>query len=240
MEIPYWMSRTQLLVGDESVHKLMNSNVLVVGLGGVGGICAEMIARAGVGKMTIIDADTVDASNRNRQIPALSSTEKKIKAEVLAQRLLDINPELKLTVFTFFVNDENTDEILQQGQFDFACDCIDTLSAKVNFIRKCLSNKLPFVSSMGAGGKMDPTRLQIGDISETKNDYLAKYVRKYLKEYGIRSGFQCVFSHELPDKTKVITTEKAKPKKSIIGTISYMPAIFGCACASVAIRELLN
>lgn len=240
MEIPYWMSRTQLMLGDENIEKLMSANVLVVGLGGVGGICAEMIVRAGVGKMTIVDADTVDPSNRNRQIPALKSTEHKLKAEVMAQRLLDINPELQLTVLCEYIKDERTREILRAGNFDYVCDCIDTLSPKVHFIKSCLDMKLPVVSSMGAGGKVDPTRLEICDISETYNCNLAKYVRKYLHRLGVRKGLMCVFSSEMADKSKIITTEKAFPKKSIIGTMSYMPAVFGCAVASVAIRGLMS
>lgn len=240
MEIPYWMSRTQLMLSDEKVLKLMGSNVLVVGLGGVGGICAEMIARAGVGKMTIVDADTVDPSNRNRQIAALKSTEQKPKAEVLAERLRDINPELELTVLTEYIRDARTREIIREGNFDFACDCIDTLSPKVFFIKSCLDAGLPMVSSLGAGGKVDPTQIQILDISETYNCNLARYVRKYLYKFGIRKGVTCVFSGERADKSKIITTEKAFPKKSIIGTLSYMPTMFGCASASVAIRYLMD
>lgn len=234
------MSRTQLMLGTDKIERLMNSNVLVVGLGGVGGICAEMIARAGVGKMTIVDADTVDPSNRNRQIPALKSTEARLKAEVMSQRLLDINPELQLTVLCEYIKDERTREILREGKFDFVCDCIDTLSPKVHFIRSCLDMKLPIVSSMGAGGKVDPTLLEVCDISETYNCNLARYVRKRLHRFGIREGLICVFSSEMADKSKIITTEKAFPKKSIIGTMSYMPAVFGCAVASVAIRSLME
>lgn len=226
------------MMGEEKVQKLMAANVLVAGLGGVGGICAEMIARAGVGKMTIIDADTVDPSNRNRQIPALKSSEGKLKSEVMAERLLDINPELKLTVITEYLKDKRTREILSSENFDFACDCIDTLSPKVFFIKYCLELKIPLVSSMGAGGKIDPTRLEVCDISETYNCNLAKYVRKYLARLGIKKGLNCVFSSEMADKTKIITTEKAFPKKSLIGTMSYMPAVFGCTCASVAIRHI--
>jgi len=238
MEIPYWMSRTQLMLGDEQVKKLMDANVLVVGLGGVGGICAEMIARAGVGKMTIVDADTIDPSNRNRQIPALKSTEHQLKAEVMAQRLLDIHPELELTVICEYIKGDRSKEILEQGNFDFVCDCIDTLSPKVNFIKDCLDSRIPFVSSMGAGGKSDPTKLEIADISETYHCNLARYVRKYLQKNGIRKGVTCVFSSELADQSRIIATEKAYPKKSIIGTLSYMPTIFGCTCASVAIRHI--
>lgn len=236
--IPYWMSRTQLMLGDEPVNRLMTKNVLVVGLGGVGGICAEMIARAGVGSMTIVDADTVDLSNTNRQIPALHSTAGQLKAEVMAQRLRDINPDLKLTVLTEYIRDERTIEILESGSFDYAVDCIDTLSPKVHFIKACVERKIPIISSMGAGGKIDPLQVQIIDISKTYECNLAKYVRKKLRDKGIRKGVKVVFSAEKVDQSRVIETEKAFPKKSVIGTISYMPAIFGCTAASVVIRDL--
>jgi tRNA A37 threonylcarbamoyladenosine dehydratase len=238
--IPYWMSRTQLMLGDEKVEKLMNKNVLVVGLGGVGGICAEMIARSGVGHMTIIDADTVDLSNANRQIPALHSTAGKLKAEVLAERLKDINPSLELTVLTEYIRDSRTIEILDAGQFDYAVDCIDTLSPKVHFIKACRERKIPIVSSLGAGGKVDPSQVKVTDISKTYECNLAKYVRKKLRGLGIRKGITVVFSAEKVDQSRVIETEKAYPKKSVIGTISYMPAIFGCTAASVVIRNLMD
>lgn len=176
--IPYWMSRTQLMLGDAPIEALMSKNVLVVGLGGVGGICAEMIARAGVGKMTIVDADTVDLSNVNRQIPALHSTAGKPKAEVMAERLKDINPDLDLTVLTEYIKEERTREILDNGAFDYAVDCIDTLSPKVYFIKACIERKIPIVSSLGAGGKMDPSQIKVTDISKTYQCNLAKYVRK--------------------------------------------------------------
>ncbi len=240
MEIPYWLSRTSIMLDDEKVLKLLKANVLVVGLGGVGGICAEMIARAGVGKMTIVDADTVEASNRNRQIPALISTEGKGKAEVMAERIRDINPDIELTVLNEFIKDERTVEILEQGNFDYAVDCIDTLSAKVFFIKACLDRNIPIVSSMGAGGKDDPSQIKIVDISETYQCNLAKYVRKRLYRLKIRKGLKVVFSPEVADQSKIFESEKAFPKKSVIGTLSYMPAMFGCTVASVVIRGLYN
>jgi tRNA A37 threonylcarbamoyladenosine dehydratase len=236
--IPYWMSRTQLMLGDEPIQALMSKNVLVVGLGGVGGICAEMIARAGVGKMTIVDADTVDLSNVNRQIPALHSTAGKPKVEVMAERLKDINPDLDLTVLTEYIKEERTREILDNGAFDYAVDCIDTLSPKVYFIKACIDRKIPIVSSLGAGGKMDPSQIKVTDISKTYQCNLAKYVRKKLHALDIYKGLTVVFSPEIVDQSKIIETEKAFPKKSIIGTLSYMPAMFGCTTASVVIRHL--
>ncbi len=236
--IPYWMSRTELLLGEEKLERLINKNVLIAGLGGVGGICAEMIARAGVGKMTIVDGDVVDLSNCNRQIPALHSTEKKPKAEVMAARLLDINPQLQLTVINDFLKEQKTTDIVNAQQYDYAVDCIDTLSPKVWFIKNCVDSGIPIVSSLGAGGKVDPSKIQITDISKSYKCTLARYVRKYLHKIGIKQGVTVVFSAEDIDHSRVVVTEKAYPKKSIIGTMSYMPAIFGCMVASVVIRDL--
>ena len=238
--IPYWMSRTQLMLGDEKVEKLMSKNVLVIGLGGVGGICAEMIVRAGIGKMTIVDNDTIDASNINRQIPALHSTIKKSKAQVLAARLLDINPLLGLTIVEAFVEDESMIALIKKEPWDYIVDCIDTLSAKVDLIKGCMDRKLNIVSSMGAGGKLDPSQIKVADLSKTYECNLARYVRKRLQALGIKKGLKVVFSSEKPDQSRIIETENAYPKKSIIGTLSYMPAIFGCTVASVVIRDLLS
>ena len=237
---PYWMSRTELLLGEEKVLHLINKNVLLVGLGGVGGICAEMIARAGVGRMTIVDGDVVDLSNCNRQVAALHSTEKRLKAEVMAERLLDINPALQLTVINDFIKEEKTIELVEAQQYDYAVDCIDTLTPKVWLIKACVDRKIPVVSSLGAGGKLDPLKIQVTDISKSYKCKLARYVRKHLHSYGIETGVTVVFSPEDIDQDKVIVTEKAYPKKSIIGTISYMPAIFGCVVASVVIRALIE
>ena len=236
--IPYWMSRTQLLLGDKLISQLMNKNVLVVGLGGVGGICAEMIARSGIGKMTIIDGDGVDLSNCNRQIIALHSNEKQLKAELMAIRLKDINPEIDLTVLPEFIESDRIIEIVASGNFDYIVDCIDTLTPKVCLIKAAVDMNIPIVSSLGAGGKVDPSQIRVADISESYKCKLARYVRKYLHKEGIMTGVTVVFSPEEVDQTKIIVTEKAYPKKSIIGTISYMPAIFGCLTASVVIRHL--
>jgi len=237
--IPFWMSRTQLMLGDEPVEKLMTKNILVIGLGGVGGICAEMIVRSGIGKMTIVDNDTIDASNINRQIPALHSTIKMSKAKVLAARLLDINPALDLTVKEVFIKDDITTALLESAPWDYVVDCIDTLSSKVFLIKKCFDMQLPIVSSMGAGGKLDPSQIKVTDLSKTHECNLARYVRKRLQALGIKKGLKVVFSPEKPDQSRIIETENAFPKKSIIGTLSYMPAIFGCTVASVVIRDLL-
>ena len=234
------MSRTQLMLGDEKTQQLMNKNVLIIGLGGVGGICAEMIARAGIGKMTIADGDVVDLSNCNRQVAALHSTAQQSKAAVMAERIRDINPAIELTVLNEFIQEHRTVELVKNGGFDYAVDCIDTLTTKVWFIKTCIDYGVPIVSSLGAGGKMDPSQIEVADISKSYQCKLARYVRKYLHEMGIYTGVKVVFSSEKIDKEKVIVTEKAFPKKSLIGTISYMPAIFGCVTASVVIRDLYD
>jgi tRNA threonylcarbamoyladenosine dehydratase len=238
--IPYWMSRTQLMLGDEKVTALMDKHVLVVGLGGVGGICAEMIARAGVGKMTIVDNDKVDLSNANRQVAALHSTEGQLKASVMGERLKDINPLLDLTVLPAYLENEKIPQLLSEGHFDYAVDCIDTLGPKTHFIKACKELQIPIVTSLGAGGKVDPSLVQVADIAKTYQCTLAKHVRKRLRGMGITHGLKVVFSPEEIDETRVVVTEKAFPKKSIIGTISYMPAIFGCTVASVVIRDLIE
>ena len=237
--LPYWMSRTQLMLGDAPMEQLMTKNVLVVGLGGVGAICAEMIVRAGVGKITIVDNDRVDASNINRQIQALHSTVDKSKAKVLSERLLDINPNLQLTAHEMYIKEEITTNLLESAPWDYVVDCIDTLSSKVFLITQCLDMKLPVVSSMGAGGKLDPSQIMVTDISKTYVCNLARYVRKRLQSLGVKKGLKVVFSPEKADQDKIIVTEKAFPKKSIIGTLSYMPAMFGCTVASVVIRDLM-
>jgi tRNA A37 threonylcarbamoyladenosine dehydratase len=232
-----WLTRTELILGEEGLIKLKAANVLVVGLGGVGAYAAEMICRAGIGTMTIVDGDVIHPTNRNRQLPALKSTEGLSKAEVMGQRLKDINPDINLTVVNEYLKDERMVEVLESG-FDYVVDAIDTLSPKIFLIYHSLLKKFPVVSSMGAGGKFDPTRISISDISETTNCNLARILRKRLHRLGIREGFSAVYSPEVVDKSKIIATNGEQNKASIVGTISYMPAAFGIACASVVIRDI--
>jgi tRNA threonylcarbamoyladenosine dehydratase len=232
-----WLSRTELLLGADGLNKLKASNVLIVGLGGVGGYAAEMICRAGVGKMTIVDGDTIHSTNRNRQLLALKSTDGKAKALVMAERLKDINPGLDVTVINEYIRDERMTEILDSG-FSYVVDAIDTLSPKVFLIYHAVMKKIPVVSSMGAGGKFDPTRITISNISETTDCSLARILRKRLHRLGIRGGVTAIYSSEAIDKSKVVPAIDEKNKASIVGTISYMPAAFGIACASVVIRDL--
>jgi tRNA A37 threonylcarbamoyladenosine dehydratase len=232
-----WLARTEMLIGKENIDKLGISNVLVVGLGGVGSWAAEMICRAGVGSMTIVDGDTVHPSNRNRQLPALKSTEGLFKAEIMAARLKDINPDINLTVIKEYLKDDRMVEILDRG-YDFVVDAIDTLSPKIFLIYHAMQRKYPLVSSMGAGGKFDPLRISVSDISHTRDCSLARILRKRLHRLGIREGFAAVYSPESIDKTRVVPSSGEPNKASLVGTISYMPAAFGIACASVVIREL--
>jgi len=232
-----WLKRTELILGNEGLEKLKTANVLVVGLGGVGAYAAEMICRAGVGNMTIVDGDVVNPSNRNRQLAALKSTEGLAKAEVMGHRLKDINPAVNLTVIGEYIKDERMVEIIDVG-YNYVVDAIDTLSPKIFLIYHTMQRKYPLVSSMGAGGKFDPTKISISDISETTDCTLARILRKRLHRLEIRDGFTAVYSPELIDKSKIVPTNGEQNKASIVGTISYMPAAFGIACASVVIRDL--
>jgi tRNA A37 threonylcarbamoyladenosine dehydratase len=234
-----WLSRTEMLLGKEGMDKLKASNVLVVGLGGVGAYAAEMICRAGVGKMTIVDGDTIHASNRNRQLLALESTDGTSKAMIMGQRLKDINPELDLTVINEYIKDERMIEILNLD-FSYIVDAIDTLSPKVFLIYHAVMEKIPVVSSMGAGGKFDPVRISVSDISQTTDCSLARILRKRLHRLGVREGVTAVYSPEVIDKKKVVPAVGEQNKASIVGTISYMPAAFGIACASVVIRDIVG
>lgn len=234
-----WLERTELLLGSEKLEMLKNAHVLVVGLGGVGAYAAEMIARAGVGRMTLADADVVGLTNINRQLLALHSTLGRKKVEVLAERIKDINPAIQLTLCDRFVKDEETYRLLDAAKYDYVVDCIDTLSPKLALIVAALERKLPLVSSMGAGAKMDPTQLEIKDISKTHHCPLAHMLRKRLHKVGIYKGFKAVFSPEAIREGAMIIEEEQN-KKSQVGTISYIPALFGIGCASVVIRGLID
>lgn len=227
-----------MLLGADRLDRLAHSHVLVVGLGGVGAYAAEQICRAGIGRMTIVDADIVQESNINRQLPALHSTLGESKAEVMGKRLLDINPRLKLTIIHEFLRDERTNEVLSSGQFDFIVDAIDSLSPKVFLLAEAVSQGIPIVSSMGAGAKVDPSQVKIVDISKSFNCSLAKMVRKRLHKLGIRKGIPVVFSTEKADMDAVVEVENEECKKTTAGTVSYMPAIFGCFLASYVIRNI--
>ncbi len=232
-----WMERTSLLVGAKGLEKLNNAHVLIVGLGGVGSYAAEAIARAGVGKMTIIDGDTVDPTNRNRQLQALVTTHGMNKAVLMGERIKLINPEISLDVIEEFKNPDDMKDFLKQ-KFTYVIDAIDSISPKLYLLQTAYYNNQRIISSMGAGGKMDPTRIKVVDISQTKIDPFAQYVRKRLRYMNIYKGIKSVFSDELPAKYSIMKTDGSKYKKSAYGTISYLPAAFGLTCASVVIRDI--
>ncbi|MBO5882432.1 MAG: tRNA threonylcarbamoyladenosine dehydratase [Alistipes sp.] len=234
-----WLERTELLLGEEKLNMLRNANVLVVGVGGVGAYAAEMIARAGVGRMTIADADMVSESNINRQLVALHSTVGREKCDILAERLKDINPKLQLTVVNRFIKDDETNALLDSDKFDYIVDAIDTLSPKLALIKGALDRGIPLVSSMGAGAKTDPTLMEIKDIAKTHHCPLAHMLRKRLHKIGIKRGFWAVFSPEPVREGAMILCEEQN-KKSNVGTISYIPAMFGIGCASVVVRDLVG
>lgn len=234
-----WTERAELLFKKEGLEKLNKANILVVGLGGVGSFAAEFIARAGVGKMTIVDGDVVDITNINRQLPALHSTVGMPKIDVVGDRLMDINPELQLTRIKEFLSPERAFEIVSD-EFDFVVDCIDSVTPKLNLIIAAKRKKIKIISSMGAGGKMEAAKVKVADISNTENCFLAKAIKKRLKEVKIDKGIKVVYSSEIQDESSLKTTDGKNYKKSFYGTNSYMPGLFGLYCAETAIRHLLK
>lgn len=226
-----------MLVGREGIDRLRAATVMVVGVGGVGGYAAEMLVRAGVGHLVIVDSDEVGLTNINRQLLALHSTVGRSKVEVLRERLMDINPELEIRVVATYVHEDNMVQVFGDAPVDMVVDAIDTLSPKIALIQYCLSHGIPLVSSMGAGAKVDATAVRIADISKTYQCPLAHMLRKRLHKLGIHSGFQAVFSAELPHRESLVL-EESRNKKSQVGTMSYMPAVFGCACAQAVITRI--
>lgn len=234
-----WQERAELLFKTEGLEKLKNSNVLVVGLGGVGSFAAEFIVRAGVGNLTIVDGDTVDITNINRQLPALHSTIDKPKVEIVGDRLMDINPELNLVRIQEFLSPERAQEIVTED-FDYVLDCIDSITPKLNLIVAAKRKGVKVISNMGAGGKMLASKVVVKDISKTDVCPLAKVVRKRLKKMGVSSGVKAVFSMEKPDESSLKMTDGSNFKKSFFGTNSWMPGLFGLHAAETVIRYLLS
>ena len=263
-QIPQWQERTALLLGEEALLRLREAVVVVAGLGGVGAYAAEMVARAGVGRMVLIDSDRVGESNKNRQLLALDSTLGRLKTEVMAERLLDINPELHIVKVPEYLTEDNIPEVFENALRemalcgssdpdgaltdepaastglapDFVIDAIDTLAPKIALISHCVHSGIPLVSSMGAGAKLDTTKVRLTDLSKSYNCPLAFILRKKLRKIGITKGFPVVFSEELPEREAIVPTEGERNKKSQVGTISYLPAVFGCVCAQAAVRHL--
>lgn len=234
-----WTERAELLFKPQGLEKLKNANVLIVGVGGVGSFAAEFIARAGVGKITIVDGDVVDITNINRQLPALHSTVGQPKIDVVGERLLDINPELQLTRVREFLSPERAFEIVT-NDYDCVMDCIDSVTPKLNLIIAAKRKKVRIISSMGAGGKMEASKVKVADISNTQNCFLAKAIKKRLKAEKIDKGVKVVFSSEIQDESSLKTTDGKNFKKSFYGTNSYMPGLFGLHAAEYVIRYILK
>lgn len=235
----HWLERTELLIKKEGIEKLRRAHVLVIGMGGVGSFAAEFIARAGVGKMTIVDGDVVDTTNRNRQLHALASTVGKSKVLLMAERIKDINPDIELTAINEFITPERALELITPS-FNYVVECIDSLTPKLYVIKRSVELGVPMVSSMGAGGKIDASKAKIAKLSKTIHCPLAKYVRKRLKKMGIKKDLKVIYSPEVPDKSSIRYTDGTNFKKSFYGTISYIPALFGLLAANVVIHDLLK
>lgn len=229
--------RTALLLGEEAIATLAGKRVLVVGVGGVGAYAVEMLVRTGVGHLTLMDADEVNPTNLNRQLPALHSTIGEPKVEVLARRCLDINPECRIDARQEFLTAASVDRLLDEG-FDFVIDAIDSVAPKVALIERCHRRRIKLISSMGAGGRIDPSKLRYADISDTFHDGLARVVRQRLKRLGIISGVKVVFSEEAPRQSSLMLTDETANKASSYGTVAWIPAMFGCMLAAHAINVM--
>lgn len=239
--IPEWQNRTELLFGEGSYNRLAQSSILIAGAGGVGGFAAEMLVRAGIGRVLLLDGDIVEKSNCNRQLIALNSTLGRPKTEVWKERLLDINPDLELIIKSdFYAAKEEWSLLLENhAPFDCVLDAIDTLSPKVALIEAVLEKKIPLVSCMGSGARMDPEKIRTADIGKTFGCPLASAVRSRLRKDGINKGFSAVFSTENAIRSAIIESF-SRNKRSTVGTVSYMPAAFGCHCAAAVIKKILQ
>lgn len=233
-----WKCRTELLLGSDKIKLLQQAHVLIAGIGGVGGYAAEQLCRAGIGKLTLVDSDTVHTSNRNRQLMAFVSTEGQLKVNVMAERLKEVNPDIQLELNPIFLNEDNIPDLLQQS-YDFVVDAIDTLTPKVLLLKEAVKNNMQIVSSMGSGGKTDLSKIQVSDISESHHCKFAYMVRKYLHKHDIYKGITVVYSPEPVRKEVIIETDGKGNKRSQVGTISYMPAVFGCYCAAEVINGII-
>lgn len=232
-------SRTTLLYGDERMARIRSAHVLVVGTGGVGAYAAEMLCRAGVGHLTLVDADTVSPSNINRQLPALHSTVGRSKVGVLAERFRDINPEVQLTLHEEYLTPEGVDALLDAAPYAYVIDAIDTIQPKVALLTACIRRRQPVIASMGAGAKTDITAIQYADIWQTYHCGLSKSVRSGLARAGLRGRkLPVVFCAQQADRAALLTVEGERNKKTTAGTVSYMPATFGNYLAAWVLNRL--
>lgn len=235
-----WLARTRLMFGESGMQGLTKASVLIVGVGGVGGAVAEMLVRSGIGHVTLVDSDCIQPSNINRQLIATHDVIGRSKAEVWASRLRSIHPQLDVHIRNEFLQEDNVDEILDERPYDYVVDAIDTVTPKVMLLAACHQRGVPVVSSMGSGGKTDPSQIRLADISKTNYCPLAKVVRTRLAKMGIKHGITCVYSTEPIDKHCVLEVSGERYKKTTTGTVSYMPNLFGCWLASHVIREIVK
>lgn len=229
--------RSLLVFGENGLKNLIASHVLVAGVGGVGGFVIEALARAGVGELTIVDHDDVSPSNKNRQIIALNSTLSENKADVMAKRIADINPNCQVRVLKSFLKPEDMKPLLEQG-FDFVVDAIDSLNCKANLVISAVQLKIPVASSMGAGRRIDASKIELADISKTHGCALARNMRQRLKKQRISKGVMAVFSSEVPKAAGPMEEIEGARGRVVNGTASYMPGIFGLMLAGYVITEL--
>ncbi|MGI6606030.1 MAG: tRNA threonylcarbamoyladenosine dehydratase [Peptococcia bacterium] len=230
-------ARTRLLLGDEGLARLAGSKVMIFGVGGVGSFTVEALARAGVGHLVLVDFDMVDVTNINRQLPALLSTVGSFKVDVLKKRIADINEKAQVTVYREKVTPENVRIFFQENP-SYVVDAIDMVSGKIAIIEAALGAGIPFMSALGAGNRLDPTKLQIGDISETTGDPLARIMRRELRKRGIKKGVKVVYSTELPLKPG--EEDRQELTRRVPGSISYVPSVAGLFLAAQVVRDLLD
>ncbi len=239
-------SRTELAIGPEGLEVMKNSTVAVLGIGGVGGIAAEALARTGVGRIVMIDKDVVDITNVNRQVHALTTTVGQPKAELMKERIKLINPECDAIALRMFYTEETYEQLFEYP-LDYVLDASDTISYKIHLIKECRRRKIPLISSMGAANKMDPTRFQVADISKTTVDPLARVIRHKLRKEGIHKGVKVVFSTEEPIKPREDVTQKIVPENAPEirkaqqppASNAFVPPVAGLIMVSVAVRDLL-
>ncbi|WP_438970545.1 tRNA threonylcarbamoyladenosine dehydratase [Methylophaga sp.] len=231
--------RTHILIGDEGIEKLQNSHVFLAGMGGVGSFTAEALARMGVGKMTLVDHDIVSGSNINRQLVALNSTIGQKKADVMSQRIQDINPDCQLTLLTEFLTPDSIPTVLAQG-YDVIIDAIDSMSSKSSLLETAWRNDMTVFASMGAGGKLDPTQVRTGDLMDTRMCKLAKQLRSQLRKRGVGRGIQTVYSLESPLPALPPEPVGRGRARAVNGTVSYMPSIFGLTLAGMVVNHIVG
>lgn len=235
------LTRTELVIGKEGLNKLKNSKVVIFGVGGVGGFATEALTRAGIGEIVIVDNDTVDITNLNRQIIATYDTVDKVKVEVMRDRINSINKECKVTIFREFVTPENIEMFLDKD-VDYVVDAIDTVTAKIALAKHCYENNIKIMSSMGTGNKMDPTQFKVSDIHKTKVCPLAKVMRSELKKRGVKK-LKVVYSEEIPAKpNEEMMSEivKGTKKRQTPGSMSFVPPVAGMIIASEVVKDILK